>query len=102
MKSNGTTIDQLVSASNNNAVSPSALKVAAAALAKEQQERDERNALSYLRSVDEYIGGRVTRLRSAREVERQEKDRLEKALAAKEAFLKSGDFETFRKTVNVL
>ena len=101
MKSNGT-IDQLVSASNNSGVSVAALKVAAEALQKEQRERDERNALSYLRSVEEYVGGRVTRLRSAREVERQEKERLEKTLAAKEAFLKTGDFETFRSTVNKL
>lgn len=91
-------IESLLAVDPNNVSAP-ALKLALEQHRKEQEERAAKQALEYLRAVEEHVTSHVERLRSIRKQERAAKERLEKVVAARDEFHKTGNFEAFRSTM---
>lgn len=82
-----------------NTVSAPALKAALEQHRKEQEEQQAKQALEYLRNVEYHVERSVRALREIRERERAAKAKLEKIVAARDEFHKTGDFNKFSTTV---
>lgn len=78
------------------------LKLALERHRKEQEEKAANVALEYLRSVESNVQAHVANLRRYRKLERDAKERLVKVVAARDEFLKTGNFEEFTKAINNL
>lgn len=79
-----------------------ALKAALVQHQKDEAEKQNKLALEYLRIVDRSVNSGVENLREARTIERKAKERLEKLVAAKDAFLASGDFVQWQAAVRAI
>lgn len=101
MKNNKNNIENLLAVDPNTVTAP-ALKLALEQYRKEQEERAAKQALEYLRTVENHVTSHVERLRSIRKQERDAKENLEKVVAARDEFHKTGNYEAFRKAVNDL
>lgn len=91
-------IEKLLAVDPNMVTAP-ALKLALEQHRKEQSEREAKRALEYLRVVEDQVMSRVQALRSIRKQERLVKENLEKVVAARDEFHRTGDFEEFRKAI---
>ena len=91
-------IESLLAVDPNNVTAP-ALKLALEQHRKEQDERAAKQALEYLRQVESEVEQRVTQLRRIRKMEREAKENLEKVVAARDEFHKTGNFDAFRQTL---
>lgn len=101
IKKSDNTIDGLL-AVDPSTVSAPALKLALEQHRKEQEEKAAREALQYLRNVEMYVSNSVEQLRQARRVEREAKERLEKVVAARDDFHKTGNWSEFNKAIRNL
>ena len=91
-------IESLLAIDPKNVAAP-ALKLALEQHRKEQEQREAEQALCYLRSVEHHVEEAVSILRDARRVERMAKERLEKVVAARDEFHKTGNWENFVKAI---
>jgi len=82
-----------------NTVSAPALKLALEQHRKEQEEKNAKVALGYLRTVETHVEQAVEHLRSIRKMERDAKERLTKVVAARDEFHKTGNWENFLKAI---
>jgi hypothetical protein len=94
-------IESLLAVDPNTVTAP-ALKLALEQHRKEQEERAAKQALEYLRTVEDNVTSFVERLRSIRKMERAAKENLEKVVAARDEFHKTGNFDAFRKAMHSL
>lgn len=99
MNNKDNSIEALLAA-NPNMVTAPALKLALEQLRKEQSERETKRALEYLRVAEDQVTSRVQTLRNIRKQERLAKENLEKVVAARNEFHRTGDFEEFRKAIS--
>jgi len=83
-------------------VTAPALKAALEQHRKEQEERAAKQALEYLRKVEEHVDAHVNRLRALRKLEREAKQKLEQVVAARDEFHKTGNFDAFCNVVSSL
>lgn len=87
-------IDKLLATDPDKVHAP-ALKRALEQLAKEREEREAKEALARLRAIEDHIQSAVDVLRSYRSAERTAKERLEKLVAARDAYHKTGDWNGY-------
>jgi hypothetical protein len=95
---NDKTIEALLAVDPSTVTAP-ALKLALEQHRKEQEEKATRQALEYLRNVEKHVEAYVERLRQLRKMERKAKENLEKVVAARDEFHKTGNHDAFSKTV---
>ena len=95
------TIESLL-AVDPNTVSAPALKLALEQHRKEQEEKNAKIALGYLRTVEANVESAVESLRYLRKMEREAKERLTKVIAARDEFHKTGNWENFAKAIRGL
>lgn len=100
MKNEKINIDNLVNL-NPDMVTAPALKLALEMHRKEQNEREAAVALERLRQIEIDVQGGVNMLRKLRRQEREVKERLEKIVAAKEQFLRDGDWTAYLKARSI-
>jgi hypothetical protein len=93
-----TNIESLLAVDPSMVTAP-ALKAALEQHRKEQEERAAKQALEYLRDVEAHVESHVNRLRTIRKMEREAKANLEKVVAARDEFHKTGNFDAFRQTL---
>lgn len=98
---NDKTIEGLLAVDPSTVTAP-ALKLALEQHRKEQEEKAARQALEYLRNVEKHVEAHVARLRQIRKLEREAKENLEKVVAARDEFHKTGNYDAFCKQVNAL
>lgn len=98
---NNSKIEYLLAVDPNNVSAP-ALKLALEQHRKEQEEKNAKIALGYLRTVETHVEQAVEHLRSIRKMEREAKERLTKVVAARDEFHKTGNWENFLKAIRGL
>lgn len=91
-------IEALLAVDPNTVAAP-ALKLALERHRKEQEEKAAMVALEHLRTVENHVEAHVERLRNIRKLEREAKANLEKVVAARDEFHKTGNFDTFRRVI---
>jgi hypothetical protein len=91
-------IESLLAADPSIVLAP-VLQVALEQHRKEQDECAAKQALEYLRHVEMHVEERVETLRRIRKMEREAKANLERVVAARDEFHKTGNFDAFRQTL---
>lgn len=94
-------IKLLGEAENNETVvfSKTAMAAAAALIRDEQEQRDIARARQRMLAAQNETDARVARLRTIRQAERLERRRLDEAIAAQAAFVKTGDWTAYEKAI---
>ena len=80
---------------DTSVISTAAIKTAAEEIAKETSAQQVANAKRCLQFADEMISSAVANLREARKAEKVAKERVNKLVAAREEFVKTGDWNKY-------
>jgi len=86
---------EILVASDPNKISPTALKTAAEEIVKETEVRAVANAKQLLKIADGNVASAVNELRGIRDAERRAKAYLVNLVAARDEFVKTGNWEAY-------